>query len=324
MTIDLDRLLRETVRELAAEGRPVDLTAPALRTARRIRTRRLVSAVASVLVLLVGLGFAAVRLGGTDRSYPPAHLNPTPVTSGGAPTPSPATTESLPPGSAPVALPGGWLIRAAPAPLGVVMYDNQQGRYRLVTTGDRAAPSPNGQFLALVNDNGDLTIRRTDDDREIGRTANAIRDPDAYPVWAPDSSHVAYFITTATDTVRVVAMNLDGTQQMSGSTMPCPGTCTIKWLENGQRLRVYTGSNRFEVTPATGAVGAVSATADDPCGYRVAGYHIDSNSWLCVTASGFAVTAPGGAVSQRVPLPVSIDGLGVAGNINGWVLFRPK
>jgi hypothetical protein len=322
MTIDLDRLLRETVHELAAEGRPVDLTGPALRTARRIRTRRLVSAVASVLVLLVGLGFAAVRLGGTDRSYPPAHLNPTPVTSG-APTPSPATTESLPPGSAPVALPGGWLIRAAPAPLGVVMYDNQQGRYRLVTTDERATPSPNGQFLALVNNIGDLTIRRTDDDRELARTANIIRDPDARPVWAPDSSRIAFFITTA-DTVRVVAMNLDGTQQMSQTTIACPATCTIKWLESGQRLRVYTGSNRLEMTVATGAVGAVSATADDPCGYKVAGYHIDTKSWLCVTASGFAVTAPGGAVSQRVPFPASIDGLGVEGNVNGWVLFRPK
>jgi len=324
MTIDLDRLLRETVHELAAEGRPVDLTGPALRTARRIRTRRLVSAVASALVLLAGLGFAAVRLGGTDRSYPPAHLNPTPVTSGAAPTPSPASTESLPPGSAPVALPGGWLIRAAPTPLGAIMYDNQQGRYRLVTTGERTAPSPNGQFLALVSDNGDLVIRRADDDTVTARTANAIRDPAAYPVWAPDSSRVAYLIATATDAVRVVAMNLDGTQQMSESTMACPATCTIKWLENGQRLRVYTGSNRFEVTVATGAVGAVSATADDPCGYKVAGYHIDSRSWLCVTSSGFAVTAPGGAVSQRVPFPDSIDGIGVEGNINGWVLFRPK
>jgi len=81
---------------------------------------------------------------------------------------------------------------------------------------------------------------------------------------------------------------------------------------------------RDEVTVATGAVGAVSATADDPCGYKVAGYHIDSRSWLCVTSSGFAVTAPGGAVSQRVPFPDSIDGIGVEGNINGWVLFRPK
>jgi hypothetical protein len=323
MTIDLDRLLRETVHELAAEARPVDLTAPALRTARRIRTRRLVSAVASVLVLLVGLGFAAVRLGGTDHSYPPAHINPNPATSTAAPAPTPSEAESLPPGSAPVSVAGGWLIRAAPAELGAIMYDNEQGRYRIVTGPGRVLPSPNGQFVAQVTDNGDVVLKRAADDKEIVHRAASRLDKDTYPVWAPDSSRLAFVLFTGPDTYRLVFLNIDGTELLSGNTVPCPNTCTVKWVDS-QRVRVYAGSSRVEVTASTGAVGTPSATSDDPCGNKVAGYHIDNTSWLCVTTTGFAVTAPNGAVTKRVPFPATIDGLGVQGDANGWVLFRPK
>ena len=322
MTVDFDRLLRDTVHELAAEGRPGDLTAPALRRARRIRTRRTVSAVASVVVLLAGIGVAAVQLRGDGRGVPPAERSPSASASGS--TAAPAPTESLAPGSAPVSVAGGWLIRAAPAPLGAVTYDDRAGRYRLLPVDGRVAPSPNGQFIAQVTANGDVVLKRTDDDREITRRANSVRNDAEYPVWAPDSSRLAFMIPVGTGTVRVVAMNVDGTEQLSANTVSCPATCTVKWLENGQRLRVYTGSNRVEVTVATGAVGAPSATPDDPCGYRFAGYHIDSRSWLCVTANGFAVTTPEGAVTQRVPFPSSIDGIGVEGNVNGYVLYRPK
>ena len=76
--------------------------------------------------------------------------------------------------------------------------------------------------------------------------------------------------------------------------------------------------------PATNAVGAPSATPDDPCGARFAGYRIDNLSWLCVTQTGFAVTTNAGAVTQRVPFPTTIDGIGVGTDINGYVLFRPK
>jgi hypothetical protein len=326
VSVDFDRLLRDTVHELAAQGRPVDLTAAALRTARRIRTRRIVSAVASVLMVLVGVGVAVIRVGGTDRSLPPAGLSPAPSVSASAvATPSPAPTESLPPGSAPFSLPGGWLVRAAAAALGAIVFDDQLGRYRLAkVNGARVSPSPNGQFVAFVESNTqDVVVRRVADDSEVARRNESFTDASAYPVWSPDSSRVAY-VTDSAQGDRLVIVAVDGTEVRSDGSVPCSGGCTVKWLESGRGLRVYGGSSRAEVTVATGAVGAPSATPDDPCGYRFAGYHIDGQSWLCVTVAGFAVTATGGAVTNLVPLPTSIEGLTVGTALHGWVLFRPK
>jgi hypothetical protein len=322
VTIDFDRLLRDTVHELAAEGRPVDLTAPALRTARRIRTQRTIAAVASACVLVVGIGVAVIRTGGIDRSAPPAERSPSPVTSSAAPEPT--RTESLPPGSAPVSLPGGWLIRAAPARAGAIMYDTGLGRYRSIGTGPRVAPSPNGQFMAEVSAEGQVVIRRTDDEREVARGSVALRDSTMYPVWTADSSRAAYLSGSA-QSIRLVILNVDGTETLSTGNVPCTGGCVPKWLENGQRVRVTGTSTRADVTAATGVVGAVSATPDDPCGFRFAGYQISNPTWLCVTPDGFAVTYPDGTVTERVPFPTSLDGIGVtAGNIDGYVLFRPK
>jgi hypothetical protein len=321
VTLDFDRLLRDTVHELAAEGRPVDLTGPALRTARRIRTQRAVAAVASALVLVVGIGVAAVRIGGTDRSAPPAERSPSPVTSSAAQAPT--ETESLPPGSAPVSLPGGWLIRAAPAPLGAVIYDDRLGRYRLMAVGNRVAPSPNGQFVAQVTRNGEVVLSRAADDKEIRRRTTTALGDTGYPVWAPDSSRVA-FVSFTPEGDRLVLMNVDGTERLSADLVPCSGGCTVKWLSNSRSVRLYTASNKVEVTAATGEVGPLSATPEDPCGHQRIGYQIDNQTWLCVTPNGFAVTAPDGTVTQRVPFPTSIDGFAVEGSINGYALFRPK
>jgi hypothetical protein len=328
VTSDLDRLLRDAVHELAAEGRPVDLTASALRRARHIRARRFVAAAASVVVLLAGLGFAAVRYSGVDRSAPPpADRSPSVVISDPAePAPTatePTEVESLPPGSAPLALPGGWLIRAAPGPVGAIIYDDGQGRYRLAGSAQRVAPAPNGRFLAEVTNNHEVVIRRFADDQEVNRRANAISDEDVYPVWAPDSSHVALLVPVGTAT-KLLVMSVTGTETLSTQTVPCNDGCTVKWLSNSQAVRLYTARDKVEMNLATGTVGALSATPEDPCGYQRTGYQISNPTWLCVTPTGFAVTYPDGTVTERVPFPTTIEGIGVSANINGYVLFRPK
>jgi hypothetical protein len=324
MNTDLDRLLRDAVHELAAEGRPVDVTASALRRARHIRARRFVAAAASVLVLLVGLGFAAIRFSGVDRSAPPpADQSPSVViTEPTGPAPS-DTAESLPPGSAPVSLPGGWLIRAAPGPLGTIVYDDAQGRYHLAGSALRVAPSPNGRFLAEVTNNRDVVIRRFADEQEVNRRANAIQNEDVYPVWAPDSSHLAFLVPVGTAT-KLLVMSVTGAQTLSVDTVPCNDGCTVKWLTNSLAVRLYTARDKVEMTLATGTVGTLSATPEDPCGYQRTGYQISNPTWLCVTPTGFAVTYPDGTVTERVPFPTTIEGIGVGSNINGYVLFRPK
>jgi hypothetical protein len=319
---DFDRLLRDTVRELATAGRPVDLSASALRTARRIRTRRAVSTVSAVVVLLVGLAFGVSRARDTDRSVPPADPGPSSAPASTGPSASATPSQPAETGTALIVLPGGWMIRAAPGPVGAITYDDQQGRYRLMGAADRVVPSPNGAFLAEVNAAGELAVTATADGRRVASRTNVTVASEAYPVWSPDSSRLAYVVSTVNG-AKVTTVSVSGTESMSDS-VPCDKGCTVKWLDNGQRVRVYAGSNRVEVDIASGAVGTPSAPPDDPCGARFAGYRIDNQSWLCVTATGFAVTGQAGAVTQRVPFPTTIDGIGVGEDIDGYVLFRPK
>lgn len=320
MTVDFDRLLRDTVHELAAQGRPVDVTASALRRARRIRTRRTVAAAASVLVLLVGVGIAALQVTGDRHDIqPPAQNSPSPTTA--APIPSETATET--PGSGPLAIAGGWLIRGAPARTGTIMYDERQGGYRLTGTAGRVAPSPNGQFLAEVAANTDVVIRQARDGQEVARQLNGIKVDGVYPVWSADSSRVA-FVSASGGKAHLVIMGVDDSVTLSQAPVPCDSACAVKWLDTSHAVRVYTASSRVEVTVSTGAVGTPSAAPDDPCGYRVMGYPIDAESWLCVTTAGFAVTTKAGAVTSKIPFPTTINGVGVGGNINGYVLFRPK
>jgi hypothetical protein len=139
--------------------------------------------------------------------------------------------------------------------------------------------------VAEVTNNGDVVLKRAADDKEIVHRAAARLDENTYPVWAPDSSRLAFVLFTGPDTYRLVLLNSDGSELLSQSTVPCPNTCTVKWLDS-QRARVYAGSSRVEVTAATGAVGAVSATADDPCGTR-------SPATTSTTRRGCASRPPG-------------------------------
>jgi hypothetical protein len=320
----LEQLLRETVQELATEGRPVDLSAPALRAAHRVRVRQTVSAVAGVLIVIAGLAFAVNRGGGADRSVPPA--DPSVSVSAGTPTPSPSPTEteSTDPGTAPVLLPGGWLIRGAPgADDGdLIVYDDQRSRYRLVVNAGPTVPSPNGRYLATIDQN-QLTVTTFPDGREVYR--GTLVAENVRPVWSPDSSRVAFVFYNNDGRKVRTARVVDGIETTSAAVQ-CTNGCVLKWLEDGQRVRVYAGNTyRVEVTLSTGVVGPpAAARPDDPCGRQVPAYRIDDASWLCVTHTGFAVTTNAGAVTQRVPFPTQLDGVAVKAGDTRWDLFRPK
>jgi hypothetical protein len=314
-----EHLLRETVGELAGEGRPVDLSTPALRTARRVRIRRAVSAAAGVLVVIAGIAFA-VNSVGFDRTVPPADPSPSVSTSGTAP--SPTATES--PGTAPVLLPGGWLIWAAPAAdHDLIIYDQQASRYRLAPNRGPTVPSPNGRYAATV-DQGALTVVTYADRREVYRHDTIVDN--VRPVWSPDSSRVAFVMST-NEGARVRFSHVADGLETTSNPVQCANGCVLKWLEDGQRVRVFGGGNyRVDVALADGSVGPPSqATPDDPCGSQVLAFRIDAESWLCVTTTGFAVTTRTGAVRQRVPFPTQLDGVPVkTGDAARWTLYRPK
>jgi hypothetical protein len=319
---NLERLLRETVGELAGEGRPVDLSAPALRAARQVRVRQAVAAAAGVLIVVVGIAFAVTR-SGYDRSVPPADPSVS-ASADATPTraPSPTDTGSTDPGTAPVLLPGGWLIRAAPSgDHDLVLYDEQMSRYRVVVNRGPTVPSPNGRYLATVAQNT-LSVTTYPEGREVYRQ-NQVSDG-VRPVWSLDSSRVAFVIYNNDGTRVRTGRVADGIETTSG-VVQCSNGCVLRWLEDGQRIRAYAGSNyRVDVSLKDGSVGQPS-TPDDPCGRQALAYRIDTASWLCVTATGFVVTTNAGAAGQRVPFPTQLDGVAVAaGDATGWALFRPK
>jgi hypothetical protein len=313
MSAGFERLLRESVRDLASEGRPVDLSTRALRGAgrvRRIRSAAVVTAAVIVVVLVAGVA-AAVGLGRSDRDVPPADPAPAPSTG--------STTTSPDAGTAPVMLVGGWMIRSAPAADdSVIVYDDDAGRYRKVGTSDTVLPSPNGRYLAVMGQSA-MMVTAVSDGRVMYQ--KTFVSTNVRPVWSADSTRLA-IVTYSPDGMRVRTIKVaDGTEAYS-DVVDCPDGCMLKWLEDGEHVRVYTGSRRLEVTIRGGAVGAPSATPDDPCGPTVRAFRVDGASWLCVTSTGFAVTTTAGTVSTRIPFPQEIDALPVAtGNLN-YVLSR--
>jgi hypothetical protein len=222
----------------------------------------------------------------------------------------------------PLTLPGGWIIRSAPHAndFGVIVYDDDAGRYNRVGDTATALPSPNGRYLVIVGQTA-LVVKGVADMRVLYER-NAI-STEVRPVWSADSTHLA-FVTWSPEGVKVrIAEIAVGTEQAS-DTVNCPDGCILKWLEDGQHIRVYTGSRRAEVTVLGGAVGPPSATRDDPCGPTVRAFRTDNASWLCVTATGFAVTTSAGAVNKRIAFPKEIDGMSVATDSVNYVLSRPR
>jgi hypothetical protein len=329
MRSDFEWLLRESVHDLASEGRPVDLSGPALRRARRMRTVRRVSTVSAVVivVMLVAGVATAVRLGRADRDVPPAVPVPTSVpstTPDAGPTGSeeptePTESESEEPPTAPVLVAGGWMIRAAPSATDVmIVYDEAAGRYRRAGTSATALPSPDGRYLAVAGQSGIMVTAVAD--KRVVYERNSFVDA-VRPVWSPDSTQLA-FATFSPAGVRVRVAEVPAATETASDVVNCPDGCMLKWLEDGEHIRVYTGSQRAEVTVRGGAVGRPSATRDDPCGSTVRAFRIDSSSWICVTASGFAVTTGSGTVTRRIPFPTELAGIPVAGDSVNFVLSR--
>lgn len=321
---DLERLLRESVHELASEGRPVDLSAPALRRARRTHTYRTVSAVAAavIAVLLVAGIAAAVRITRASEDPPPADVPPSPTVSSATESATASASESAGPRTPPVTLPGGWIIRAAPHnnDYGVIVYDDATGRYNRVGNTATVLPSPDGRYLAIMGQSV-LAVKAVADERMVYQRQTV--SGDVRPVWSADSGRLA-FVTYSPEGVKVRVAEMAVGGETASEPVNCPDGCMLKWLEDGEHIRVYTGSRRAEVTVLGGAVGAPSATPDDPCGPTVRAFRVDNSSWICVTGTGFAVTTSGGTVTRRIPFPREIDGMQVATDSVNFVLSRQR
>ena len=226
MTEHLDRLLRDTVTDLAAESEPRDLMPEVLARAKRIRRRQWSGYLAAALtvVLVLTVPYLSTR---HDRSAPTITVSPAPSAST-APPP-----ENL---DRPVALPYGWVVTAA----GQISVAQGGSSYVLDRTTHRyvrldypvAVPAPTGPLVAVASLNGEgvgLLDRRT------GHVTWPQRVAPNSPEWSPDGTRLLVtidyrgFATIDAATAEVQTHLVDGDH-------PCNDDCTFTWYPDGKQV----------------------------------------------------------------------------------------
>jgi dipeptidyl aminopeptidase/acylaminoacyl peptidase len=231
MTDDLDRLLRDTVTDLAAESQPYDLM-PGVRTrARRIRlvhrTGYLAAALTAALLLVVP--YLSVR---RDHGLPAVTVSP----SSSSVRPSPSVAPPPANLDGPVAVPYGWVVTAAsqtsPSQTGS-SYVLDRATHRYVRLDyPMAWPAPTGPFVAVANlDGSGLGLL----DRRTGQVKWPSRIGPNDPEWSPDGSRLLVtidrrgFAVIDPVTAAVQAHLLDG-------TYTCNDSCAFTWYPDGQHV----------------------------------------------------------------------------------------
>lgn len=239
MTRSMDDLLRETIRDLAAEsGTATDLTGRALARGRRLRRRRRVATVAAVL-LLVGTATIpyAVLHRAEHRTRPlPAATITVPV-----PTTVPAPRFSM---TEPFRVPGGLVItgmgryRGAREMMQNYVLDRTTGRYRaLPTKFIDNDPSPDGRYvIGSYFARNELALR----DMRTGNTHWVPFDASPNPQWLPSGDRLVIYRNTGFTVVdpatgRRTDHDIPDDQQL------CVDYCQYTWLGDGTELALPQG-----------------------------------------------------------------------------------
>jgi hypothetical protein len=224
--MSFEQAVRTAVRDLADEGRPVNLAVEALRRGRRLRARR--RAVAGVAVFAAAAVLASPLLNGGGRAPRPDHR---PAASPPAPViPAPATTM---PG--PIQPADGWIIGSVPAEggKGVWVYDRIAGVYRILPYA-QAMPAPKGNLVAVSDGQGWIGVADFVSNMVtwIEQTNSALPPQP----WSPDGTRFVY--TTDDDPmddegVRIVVVDAVAARArpMAGRVR-CGDGCFPTWISS--------------------------------------------------------------------------------------------
>lgn len=231
MTEHLDRLLRDTVTDLAAESEPRDLMPQVLVRARRIRRRQWSGYLAAALTALLLL--TVPYLSARDRAVPPVTVSP-------APSMSPAPSVSTAPPSEnldrPVALPYGWVVTAAsqtnPTQDGSsYVLDRATHRYVRVDY-PVAVPAPSGTLVAVTSPtDGAIGLL----DRRTGRVTWPVGVGPSTPEWSPDGTRLLVTIDYRGFAI-IDAATAEVHTHLVGGAHPCNDDCTVTWYPDGKRV----------------------------------------------------------------------------------------
>jgi hypothetical protein len=225
MTEHLDRLLRDTVTELAAESEPRDLMPQVLARARRIRRRQWSGYLAAALTVLLLL--TVPYLSTRNRTVPPITVSPAPSVST-APPP-----ENL---DKPVALPYGWVVSAASqtsVAQGGYSYvlDRTTHRYTRLDY-PMAVPAPTGPLVAVASLNGEGVGLL---DRGTGHVTWPERVAPNSPAWSPDGTRLLVTIDYRGFAI-IDAATAEVHTHLVDDNHPCNDDCTFTWYPDGKQV----------------------------------------------------------------------------------------
>ncbi|HET6212331.1 MAG TPA: WD40 repeat domain-containing protein [Micromonosporaceae bacterium] len=239
MSTELDDAVRETLHELAAEVRPANLTAPALRRAGRIRIRRgaLTAAAAVVATAAVATPYVLLHDRGTHQVPPPSVNASVPTRS------SPPAPPSVQDG--PVRLVDGWLLVTGPNGADELwLWDWVRGRFRSLPY-NIAIPAPTGDLVMVGTDDNRIGVLdlHTDKVRWLPR-----RGVDGMVDWAADGRRFVYRAEddnlVLADAVALTTRNLrwaPGGTVGASSVAFLPGDSEVVIpISNGHQLQAYS------------------------------------------------------------------------------------
>lgn len=250
MNDDFDRMLRETLDDLAGEGRPVNLAAQAVRGGNRIIARRRGLAVVMGMAAIVAavVPFALFSPAAGERQQPIGADSPVGVTRGSA-------TESTEPLVHPtlsfadqlVALPGNWMVAATAAKGETMVWDRIRQRYRLIPYAG-ATPAPTGNQVAVRHNSGSGSDFGSSSgigilDLSTDKVQWVLGPP---PVtsrleWSDDGTRLTYASRgQSADTIRAVVVNAaTAAVRTLPTSVGCAGAvCTTQWLPGGQDIGI--------------------------------------------------------------------------------------
>jgi hypothetical protein len=338
----LEELVRDVLADLADEGRPVNLAAPALRRARRMRMRRAAAAVTAATAVVAALA-AGLAIVGPDRSdhHPPATVV-TPAPSR-YPSPTPSQRTTLLGAIEPFSLPGDWILLGATTSDGTLVYDRAAGRYRQLPTY-RVIPAPRGTLVAWFGPDGTPRVLdlATGVERAVAGARPHINLP-GYLDWSPDGGRFVYAGRHATYAITVLVDARAATSTTIGPDFRCGGGCDPVWAsaDRGVAVPSPTGvdiinsstAQRVERKPLPGALANRHAWSPDggrlivngsdgrpvvftprtgerapsPCAHAYGTYWVGTDQLLCVESAGYTLYRVTGEVVSRTPRPAPVE-----------------
>jgi hypothetical protein len=319
MTRSVDDLLRETIRDLAAESATApDLAGGALARGRRLRRRRHIATVAAALLLAATATIPYAVLHRDNHATWPSPAAPTAVPT---PTTVPASPLSM---TEPFRVPGSMVITGMGGYEGGreliqnLVLDRTTGRYRALPAKFlNNDPSPDGRYVI-----GDYLGRQELALREIGtgETRWVTADAPPEPQWSPSGDRLVIFRNAGFTVVDPATGHR--TDHDIDDQQRCLGYCQYTWLGDGAAVALpQTYQVNTDPVHVTGLAIFDARTGKLLRNLPAPGAPLGENSW---SADGRAVLIrPDVPETHQVLIASTADGRPTGGFRANTAFFLP-